>query len=64
MRRGRPPLAADDASVHVHFRLPAKQYDLTQQRADQARISLADWLRQVVTRASRGPAAAKADRRR
>ena len=49
--RGRPRLA--DASVSVHFRLPAKQYDLTQKQADLARLPLSDWLRQVVERACR-----------
>jgi hypothetical protein len=53
--RGRPRLAANDPSVNVHFRLPAKQYDLTQKRADQARLALADWLRLVVDRACRKP---------
>ncbi len=50
-RIGRPPL--DEKSVSVRFRLPAKEYDLTQKQAELARLSLADWLRQVVTRAAR-----------
>jgi hypothetical protein len=49
--RGRPRLAANDESVNVHFRLPAKQYDLTQKQAEQDRLPLADWLRKVVERA-------------
>ena len=49
--RGRPRLAADDHSVLVSFRLPSKQYDLTQKQADEKRLSLPDWLRRVVTRA-------------
>ena len=40
--RGRPRLAADDASVNVHFRLPSKQYDLSQKQADQARLPIAE----------------------
>jgi hypothetical protein len=52
--RGRPPLARDDSSVNVHFRLPAKQYDRTQKQADQARLSLSQYLRRVITRAGRG----------
>jgi hypothetical protein len=52
--RGRPRLAANDPSVNVHFRLPAKQYDLTQQQADQARLPLGEWLRRVVERACKG----------
>lgn len=52
-RGGRPRLAADDPSVNVHFRLPAKQYDLSQKQAAEARLSLSQWLRQVITRAAR-----------
>jgi hypothetical protein len=51
--RGRPPLAKDDRSVNVQFRLPSKQYDLTQKRADQARLTHADWFRRLVDRACR-----------
>ena len=51
--RGRPRIAVDDDSVSVHFRLPAKQYDLTQKQADQARLPLSEWLRKVVDRACR-----------
>lgn len=54
-RGGRPRLAADDPSVHVHFRLPSKEYDRTQQQADRARLSVSDWLRRVVIRACREP---------
>jgi hypothetical protein len=53
--RGRPRLAADDTSVNVTFRLPSKQYDRTYQQAAEARLSMADWLRRVVTRANRVP---------
>jgi hypothetical protein len=49
--RGRPRLAEDDPSVNVSFRLPGKQYDLTQKHANQARLPLADWLRRCVERA-------------
>jgi len=52
-RPGRPPLAVDDPSVNVVFRLPSKQYDLTERCAAEARLSHADWMRQVVTRACR-----------
>jgi len=51
--RGRPRLAVDDESVSVHFRLPAKQYDLTLKQADQARIPHSEWLRKAVERACR-----------
>jgi hypothetical protein len=43
--------------VSVHLRLPSKQFDLTQKRADQARLPLRDWLRRVVERACRPPKA-------
>lgn len=51
--RGRPRIAPNDRSVDVHFRMGAKQYDLSQKQADQARITLADWLRRAVARACR-----------
>jgi len=51
MKRGRPPLAADDPSMLVQFRLPSKQFDRTQRQAAEARLSTADWLRRIVTRA-------------
>jgi len=54
-RRGRPRLAPDDASVNVHFRLPAKQYDLTHKQATDAKLTLAEWLRELVTHARRPP---------
>ena len=51
--RGRPPLAKHDPSVNVHFRMPSKQYDLTQQQAAGSRLSHADWFRRLVERACR-----------
>ena len=53
--RGRPRLEADEATVNVHFRLTTKQYDASQKRADQARLSLPAWLRQVVVKAMTDP---------
>ena len=55
--RGRPRLDPKDPSVSVTVRLPSKQFDLTQKRADQARLPLRDWLRLVVERACRPPKA-------
>ena len=52
-RGGRPRLAANDESVNVSFRLPSKQYDLSQKQADQAKLSYSDWLRRLVERAGR-----------
>jgi len=51
MKRGRPRISPEDESVVVHVRLPAKQYDLTQQQATAARMTHAEWLRRVVARA-------------
>jgi hypothetical protein len=59
-RGGRPPLARGDVSVSVHFRLPAKQYDLSQQQARDARLPLSEWFRHVVTRACTKPAGRRA----
>ncbi len=53
-RPGRPPLARNDTSVNVHFRLPGKTYDLTQKHADQAGLSLSEYLRSVINRVARG----------
>lgn len=55
MKRGRRPLSADDASVRVSFRLPAKQFDLSQKQAEASRVTLAVWLRRAVDRACRRP---------
>ena len=52
-RPGRPPLSPDEESVQVHFRLAVTDYDRTQKQADLARLSLAEYLRQVVGRAIR-----------
>ena len=46
-----------DISVDVHFRLAAKQYDLSEKRANQARMALADWFRQAIVKACREPPA-------
>jgi hypothetical protein len=40
--------------VSVHVRLPSKQYDLQYKKAVEARLSLADWMRQVLGRACLG----------
>lgn len=43
-------LTPDDRepSVSVHFRLPAKQYDLTLKVASQRQMSLGDYLRHLI----------------
>lgn len=53
--RGRPPIDRHDPSVSLHFRIPSKQYDLTLKQADAARLSHADWLRQVIAARLRRP---------
>jgi len=50
----RPPrLRPEEQSVSVHFRLPAKQYDLTLKTAERSGLPLAKWLRQMVARATK-----------
>jgi hypothetical protein len=44
-RPGRPRLDAEDTTVQTSIRLPAKQFDATQRDADEARMSMADWIR-------------------
>jgi hypothetical protein len=44
-RPGRPRLDPEDPSVNVHFRLPTKQYDAAVKRAQDERLSLADYIR-------------------
>ena len=51
--KGRPPIDAADPSIQVTFRLPSKQYDLTQKEADRARLPMAGWLRRLVAEAHR-----------
>ena len=56
-RLGRPPLDPDDPlSVSVHFRLPAKQYDATLDRANRERVTLADFIRRRVMATDDEPA--------
>lgn len=45
-RPGRPPLDPTDPSVRLSVRLPAKAYDALYTRAQDARLSFADYLRQ------------------
>jgi hypothetical protein len=49
--RGRPRIAADDTTVNVHLRMSSKQFDATQQKAREAKLSVPDWLRWTVKRA-------------
>jgi len=52
-KRSRP--SQEERSVSVHFRLPARQYDLTLKHAEQTGLPLAKWLRRVVADATRPP---------
>lgn len=45
-KRGRPRLDPQDASVNLHLRVPAKQFDATYAKATAARMSMAEWIRQ------------------
>jgi hypothetical protein len=47
-RPGRPPLTPDEESVHLSVRLSAKQFDDTQRQATEARLSMAEWVRQML----------------
>lgn len=50
-RRGRPPLDdADPTSVHVHVRLPTRQYDVLQARATAQRVTVPELLRRATRR--------------
>jgi hypothetical protein len=47
-RPGRPPLTPDEDSVHVSVRLSVKQFDDTQRQATEARVTMAEWIRQML----------------
>jgi hypothetical protein len=50
-RPGRPPIdASDRATVNLHVRLPARQYDAVCQRATAARVSVPEFVRRAVRR--------------
>ena len=51
-RPGRPRLTPDEDSVHLSVRLSAKQYDETQRQATGARVSMAEWIRQMLAQGS------------
>jgi len=48
--RGRPRLFPDEDSVQLSVRVTAKQLATAQRQADDARMTLADWLRRVLAR--------------
>ena len=50
-RPGRPPLdPADPTTVHVHVRIPTRQYDAAYQRAAAARVTVPELLRRALLR--------------
>jgi predicted HicB family RNase H-like nuclease len=52
-RRGRPPVTGVARNSRLSLRLTAEEHALCQERADGLGLSLADWVRAVLTRASR-----------
>ena len=52
-RRGRPPVTGVARNSRLSLRLTAEEYALCQERADGLGLSLADWVRAVLTTASR-----------
>lgn len=53
--RGRPPLDPADPSIDVHFRLPSKQYDEAFRHAQEARLTVPEWIRRKVAEATGRP---------
>jgi len=47
-RPGRPRLDPDDPSVHLTVRLPSKQFDASQKKAAEERLTMAEWIRQML----------------
>jgi uncharacterized protein (DUF1778 family) len=52
-RRGRPPVTGVARNSRLSLRLTEDEYALCQDRADRLGLSLADWVRTVLTAASR-----------
>ena len=50
-RAGRPPLDHNDPSVGVHVKVPGRQFDLLYERAQKARVSMAEIVRRDLRRA-------------
>lgn len=48
--RGRPRLFPTEDSVQLSVRVTAKQLETAQRQADAARVTLADWVRQLLAR--------------
>lgn len=51
-RRGRPPLDPTQAPVSVNLRLPAKTYDAAWTQARAERMTMPDWIRATLVKAT------------
>jgi hypothetical protein len=52
---GRPRLDPDAPSVSVSVRLTPKQFDATQKQAAEARMTMRDWIREMLARGGSVP---------
>jgi hypothetical protein len=50
---GHPPLDEDDESVQVCVKMPSKQFDDTDRRATEARVSMPEQIRQDMKAAAK-----------
>jgi hypothetical protein len=62
-RPGRPPLAPNDPSVRLTVRVPATQFDASWQKARDARVTLAEFVRGALRGAGAPPIPASSSRR-
>lgn len=54
-KRGRPPVDPDDPSVPVHVKLPATQYDQVCHKAQQAHVTVPEWIRRALQTELKNP---------
>jgi hypothetical protein len=54
-KRGRPALSPDETSADVHLTVPASLYDRIYTEAATDRISVPEFIRQIITRELRNP---------
>jgi len=47
-RPGRPRVAPNEETVQTSVRMSAKQFDATQRQAAADRLTMADWIRQIL----------------
>jgi uncharacterized protein YggE len=53
--RGRPRVFPDEESVQLSVRVTAKQLETAQKQADDARMTVTDWIRRVLARGLADP---------